>query len=368
MGATKKQPHPERDETDQNLTAERKKSDNELRKRRALFEEDADEVVRLSRERADAVLHQTRKRADDRLGPGGETSAAQEHLLQERVDADEARRQERLVADEQVLNERKQLSRDLLDLLVLEREATDRSLSTERSSSDRALASRDDFLGVISHELRGTLAAVAMHAAMLVRQSTGHESGRRCSAHVDAIQRSVARMKRLVDDLVDITSIEAGRLKITTQRDDVARLAREAVEIFQPVVAAKELQLMLEAPPDSVPVEFDHERILQVVTNILANAVKFTPEGGKIVVRVEPEGEHVRLSVSDTGPGIPEDKLNEIFERFGQVAASDARGVGLGLFIAKSIILAHGGKIGADSRLGEGSTFFFTLPAAPGDA
>lgn len=350
------------------MTAEREKSDSELSKRRELREEDADEVVRRTRERADFVLHQARKRADDQLGAGDDTSEAQERVLQERVDADEALRQERLVADEQVLIERERRSRDLLDLLGLERDATDRNLTAERSDSDRALASRDDFLGVVSHELRGTLNGIALHAALLTRQSTGDEMGRRVIAHADKIERCVARMKRLIDDLVDLASIEAGRLRITTRRDDVARLAREAVELFQPVVAARGLHLMLEAPVDSVPAKFDHERILQVLTNLLANAVKFTPGGGKIVVRVEPQGEHVRLSVSDTGSGIPEDKLKVIFERFGQVAADDPRGAGLGLFIAKSIIDAHGGKLGADSRFGEGSTFFFTLPAARGDA
>lgn len=367
MGSTKQRPHPEREKTDQSLTAEREKSDSELSKRRELLEEGADEVVRLSRKRADAVLHQARKRVD-LLGQEADRSEAQEHVVRERVDADEALRQERLVADEQILIEREQRSRDLQDLLGLEREATDRNLSAERSYSDQALASRDDFLGVVSHELRGTLVVIAMHAALLVRQSAGDESGRRVIAHADKIQRSVTRMKRLIDDLVDLASIEAGRLKITIRRDDIARLAREAVELFQPVVAAKGVELMLEAPGDSVPAKIDRERILQVITNILANAVKFTPEGGKIVVRVEPKGEHVRLSVSDTGSGVPEDKLNVIFERFRQVAADDPRGVGLGLFIAKSIIDAHGGKIGADSRVGEGSTFFFTLPAAPGDA
>ncbi|MBZ5710544.1 sensor histidine kinase [Nannocystis pusilla] len=368
MGSTKKQPHPERGETDRSLTAERDKSDRELSLRRELREEGADEVVRRARERADVVLHQARRRADDLLGQRDENSAAQERVLQERGDADEALRQERLVADEQVLIEREQRSRDLQDLLGLEREATDRNLKAERSSADQALASRDDFLGVVSHELRGTLNGIALHAAVLIQQSTGDEPGRRVIAHAEKIERGVARMKRLIDDLMDLASIEAGRLRITTRRDDVARLAREAVEIFQPVSAARGLQLMLEAPGLPVPATFDHERILQVLTNLFANAVKFTPAGGKIVVRVEPQGKLVRLSVSDTGSGIPEDKLNVIFERFVQVAADDPRGVGLGLFIAKTIIDAHGGELGADSRVGEGSTFFFTLPAAPGDA
>ncbi|MDC0672945.1 sensor histidine kinase [Nannocystis radixulma] len=368
MGSTKKQPHPERDKTDQSLALERQKSDSELSKQRERLEEGADEVVRLARERADLVLDQSRKRADDLLEPGDDTTEVQRRALQERVDADEALREERLAADEQLLIEREQRSRGLQELLNSEREATDRDLRAERRYSDQTLASREDFLGVVSHELRGTLVAIAMHAAMLVRQSTADESGRRVIVHADKIQRSLGRMQRLIDDLVDLASIEAGRLKITTQRDDLARLAREAVEIFQSVAAARGVQLVLEAPQHSVPARFDHQRILQVLTNLLANAVKFTPEGGKIVIHVEPKGEDVRLSVSDTGSGIPEDKLNVIFERFGQVAADDPRGAGLGLFIAKSIIDAHGGKIGADSRSGEGSVFFFTLPAAPGDA
>jgi signal transduction histidine kinase len=146
--------------------------------------------------------------------------------------------------------------------------------------------------------------------------------------------------------------------------EDAIRLVRETVEAFQPSASAKGIALESQVAKDSLLARFDHECILQVLANLVSNAIKFTPEGGRISIRVEPAGEEVRFSVADSGPGISEENLERIFERFWQVSASDKRGLGLGLFISRCIVEAHGGRIWVESKTGEGSTFRFTLPGA----
>jgi signal transduction histidine kinase len=152
---------------------------------------------------------------------------------------------------------------------------------------------------------------------------------------------------------------------VALRPEDAILLVRETVEAFQPAAAAKGISLDSDVARDSLLARFDHERILQVLANLLSNAIKFTPEGGRISIRVEPAQEEVRFSVTDTGPGITEESLGRIFERFWQVRASDKRGLGLGLYISKCIVEAHGGRIWAESKPGAGSSFFFTLPGAP---
>ena len=169
-------------------------------------------------------------------------------------------------------------------------------------------------------------------------------------------------MNRLIGDLVDIASIEAGRLAVTLEVGDAARVATEAVDSFRAQAAASGILLVERLVPPASVAAFDHARILQVLINLLGNAMKFTPTGGKVVVHVERVEDELRFAVSDTGVGIPTDDLEAVFERFRQVNANDRRGVGLGLYIAKCIVHGHGGRIWAESSAGEGSTFCFTLP------
>ncbi len=167
-------------------------------------------------------------------------------------------------------------------------------------------------------------------------------------------------MNRLIGDLVDVASIEAGVLAVTREVGDPAPVVMEAVDTFHGQAAASGVSLVADVRASSL-VSFDPARILQVLTNLLSNAIKFTPEGGRVVVRVERIADELRFAISDTGAGIPEDKLEVIFERFRQVNTNDRRGIGLGLYISKSIVQGHGGKIWAEIKFGEGSTFYFTL-------
>jgi signal transduction histidine kinase len=168
-------------------------------------------------------------------------------------------------------------------------------------------------------------------------------------------------MNRLIGDLLDVASIEAGVLAVHREVEDATQVVMEAVETFQAQASASKVSLAAEIVSSS-PASFDYARILQVLINLLSNAIKFTPANGRVVVRLERAGDELRFAVSDTGVGIPAYQLEAIFERFVQVTKNDRRGVGLGLYISKCIVRGHGGRIWAESRIGEGSTFCFTLP------
>ena len=168
-------------------------------------------------------------------------------------------------------------------------------------------------------------------------------------------------MSRLIDDLVDIASIEAGVLAVARETADPALVVTEAVDTFQAQAVSSGVSLAAESP-HALLASFDPARILQVLTNLISNALKFTPRGGQVTVRVERVDEEIRFSVSDTGEGISADHLDAVFERYHQLRKNDRRGMGLGLYISKCIIQGHGGRIWAESSVGRGSTFSFTLP------
>jgi signal transduction histidine kinase len=349
---------PERAQTDDSLRSERAKTDVALEKKRAALEEDSDEVLALARERADGVLQAARAKADT-SGIGSATA-----LKVERKEEDRALSEERTTQTTQLTNEREERRRALAELLLFERDATDKDLLLERTGADAALATRDDFLGMVSHDLRSLLGGIAVSTAFLLKEAPGGDHGRKVVKRAEGIQRFTARMNRLIGDLLDVVSLEAGRLGVTAAPGDVTRLLHESVDAFQPSASAQRILLSVAAASGPLLASFDRERILQVLANLLSNSLKFTREGGRIEVRAERDGSYVRLSVTDTGSGIPDDELDAVFERFRQVNRFDRRGHGLGLHISKGIVEAHGGRIWAESSLGNGSTFHFTLPCA----
>src|SRR5688572_2523427 len=353
----------EREQTNESLRVEREKTDSALAERQAA-EEDSDLVVHHARESADAVLTEARAKADERLEalPDVGTRAT---VAEERVLEDEALQGERASADENLRREREENARVLSRLLPLEREKTDRFLLTERARSDVALANRDNFLGLVSHDLRNLLGGIVLNAELLSARAHEDEDGQQTLLATTRIQRYAARMNRLIGDLVDVASIDAGKLALAPAPGDATMLIDEAVDTFQAPASAKGISLHTEIAERPLLAELDHDRMLQVLANTISNALKFTPEGGSIRVRGEGAGDELRFSISDTGPGIPENMLEAIFERFWQVGKNDRRGVGLGLFISRCIVEAHGGKIWAESTLGEGSSLCFTLPVLP---
>ncbi|MEP7123105.1 MAG: ATP-binding protein [Byssovorax sp.] len=362
MTSVAKAPLAERDETDESLRAERNNSDSVIAEARIDVEEHADAVIERAREQADAVLVAAREKADQKLDPAEPTAPAPRAMAQERAREDAAVEHERAVADRRLRRERAEEVRTLAALLPLEREKTDRFLLTERVRSDDALAHRDEFMGMVSHDLRNLLSGIVMNAMLLSEEASDSDEGRRTVAGMKRIERYAARMKRLIGDLVDIVSIDAGKLAVVVQRNDVAALIAEAVEAFAQAAAEKGITLETGKIGPMLEIEFDHERLLQVLANLINNALKFTPRAGRIVVSGERVGDAIEVRVSDTGAGIPGDMLEAVFERFCQLGENDQRGLGLGLHISRSIVDAHGGKIWAESKLGEGSVFHFTVP------
>ncbi|HEV8324932.1 MAG TPA: PAS domain-containing sensor histidine kinase [Myxococcota bacterium] len=228
-----------------------------------------------------------------------------------------------------------------------------------------ALRDREELLAIVSHDLKNPLGAVLMSAGVMLRWSAGAEDGR-LRRHAELIQAMAQRMDWLVGSLLDAASLEAGHFSIDYEPHAPAALVEEAVDALQPLAAEKSLRLERLVDP-ALPAELlcDRRRLFQVFSNLIGNAIKFTPAGGRITVRAEAQRGEVRFSVSDTGPGIPTEQLPHLFDRFWQGNPTGREGTGLGLYIAKGIVEAHGGRIWVDSQPGEGGTFTFALPLDP---
>ena len=350
-------PRSERDQTDDSLRLEREKVDEALADELAVIDETADAVISVARARADGVLRAARAAVDRQAAPA--SPGARSAITRERAHEDRALRDERATADETLRVERAAT----VGLLATERNETDKDLLTERARADNALATRDEFLGIVSHDLRHMLNGMVGFASLISKAIAHGGSTEDVLRYAQRIQRSGGRMERLIGDLVDVASIEAGRLAVTRQVGDPSSVIAEAVETFQSQAAAGGVSLATEmVQPPGLVVAFDPARILQVITNLLSNAIKFTPAGGDVVVRIESIDGMLRISVLDTGVGIPADQLEEVFVRFLQLAAADRRGVGLGLFISRCIVQGHGGRIWAENRPERGAAFRFTLP------
>jgi signal transduction histidine kinase len=350
-------PTPERELTDESLRIEREKADSAMVGEPPVVEETADAVLEKARTRADAVLAEARRKSDRRATDPMPCVASPKVVEGERVQADKVLRKERADADEDLRTERAERAAEM----VVERDETDKDLSRERARSDHAVATRDEFLGLVSHDLKNMLGSVIGFAALIAKEESAGSHREHVLAYAQRIQRSGARMNRLIGDLMDVASIEAGRLVVAREVGDPVPAVVEAVDAFQAQASASGITLGAEIVQPVPRVPLDSARIFQVLINLLSNAVKFTPRGGRIVVRVERIGPDVCFAVRDTGVGIPADRLESVFERFVQVR-DDRRGMGLGLYISKCIVEGHGGRIRAESTLGGGSTFIFTLP------
>jgi len=349
-------PKQQRTQTDQSLQAERHKSDLVIAEHRAELADDEEAVVERARDQADAVLAAAREKADEaRTGQGLA-------LLQEREQEDAVLRQERRAAD--ILRRRERAV--LNALLPLEREKTDLFLLTERNRSDDALAHRDDFMGMVSHDLRNLLNNIVLNAGAVtdVNADDDSDDARFTVTAMSKIASAVGRMNRLIGDLVDIASIDAGKLAIRGDVEDVVAVVHEAVDVLGRVATHKGVGLEVRVPAAPLTAWCDEGRLLQVLNNLINNALKFTAPGGNVVVEAVGADDSITITVEDTGIGIPAAQLESVFERFAQVADHDTRGLGLGLYISRCIVDAHGGTIRATSTPGVGSTFHVTLPKA----
>ncbi len=228
---------------------------------------------------------------------------------------------------------------------------------SDRKANDRI---QNEFISMVSHELRTPLTAI--HGSLKLMSMMQQNASLKEEELVAIALESTDRLSRLINDVIDLERIESSHLSITLQDCDLAELMTQAAEAMKPM--ARELNVRLVVEPIDITLSLDSDRIIQTLTNLLSNAIKFSPPNSDITLSATHRAQTVSICVEDSGPGIPADKLEVIFERFQQVDSKESRrlgGTGLGLAICKQIVQQHGGKIWVDSKLGEGSTFCFTL-------
>jgi signal transduction histidine kinase/DNA-binding response OmpR family regulator len=230
--------------------------------------------------------------------------------------------------------------------------------------AQEATRARDQILAVVAHDLRNPLSTIRM-AADLVLDLVGDAPYRR---HLETLRRSTERMDSLIQDLIEVARIESGKLTLQPRPESVDVLVAEAAAMLRPLAEARGIIFeagVAERLPD---VHADSTRLLQVISNLAGNAIKFTPPGGTVRVACAARENTVRFSVTDTGPGIPPEQIPHLFGRFWQADAGDRRGIGLGLSIARGIVESHGGRIWVESEVGRGTAFQFTIPVVPSSA
>ncbi len=233
----------------------------------------------------------------------------------------------------------------------------------DTTAARRLETMRRQFISDASHEIRTPLTSIGGFAAAIADGTAATTQERSRGATI--ILREVERLSRLVNDLLDLSRIESGAVELKLEQVDLPELVRSAVEAFEAQAREEGMHIELDLPGNLPAVLADSDRIYQVVANLLSNALRFNSPNGKIALTARQTNAHVRLDVKDTGPGIPADQLPNVWERFHRADSSRARGkggTGLGLAIVRSIVEAHGGYVHAESELGKGSTFSFTLP------
>ena len=354
---------PENDPLRQN---EREKSNEPLRDSDLASEHQADFDRDAERVEADQAKVQSRSDSDasrdlgraDMGRSGAERQAeGDERLRVERQTSDQAIKGERLRADaatEKGRTHHQASAKSSAELLSQEQE--------RHQKTKAALTTREEFLAIVSHDLRNPLNNISMATQNLL------EDPEAVQEIASSINRSAGEMLRLIEDLLDIERIAVGKLTLHFKEHDVSEIVKQAVGQLQGAAASKGLTLEAKDQDVCDHVVCDRSRVMQVLSNLIGNAIKFTPAKGRICVscqRTGPEGE-VQISVSDTGEGIAPEKIKTIFERFSQIHNQDRRGIGLGLYIAKMMVEEHPGRIWVESKLGEGSTFHFTLPRRSG--
>jgi len=242
-----------------------------------------------------------------------------------------------------------------------------RELHAQYRQTEQARRARENMIAIVSHDLRSPLTAVLLGIGYVKRAAAEGKPLESLSGALDAIHRSADSMKRLVDDLLDAARIESGRFSLEPARQRLVPILEDAVDAGRLAADARRIRIDLEAPAGEHLVHCDRLRLTQVLGNLIGNAVKFSPEGARVELRLRDEGEWLRIEVRDWGPGIAAEHLPHVFDRYWQATGTAHLGTGLGLFIARAIVESHGGRIHVESRVGEGSTFSVDLRKAGRD-
>ena len=238
---------------------------------------------------------------------------------------------------------------------------------TERRRAERelqrAVTARDETLSVVAHDLRNPVSAVKMLAGALLRGVGEHALPPEMAAQASVIQSAARQMDALIQDLLDMSRVEAGRFVVDTYPTPAAALLDAALRTLAPLAEAKNIRLETAWNGSLPEVNVDPDRVAQVLSNVIGNAIKFTPAGGVVSIVVVARDEHLLVSVTDNGPGVPAEHAEHVFDRYWQVSRRN-RGAGLGLPIARAIVEAHGGRIWVEAAPSGGALFQFTLPTA----
>ena len=249
-----------------------------------------------------------------------------------------------------------------------------RDISARQRAEDalhQAIKARDDMMGIVSHDLRNPANAVKMLARSITEGEDGAALSDSIRERIEVIRQAAEQMDALIQDLLDITRLEAGRLAVSRREVELRALILRSVEGLRPLAEAGGVTLATSVPAELPTLRVDPDRVTQLLSNVIGNAVKFTPAGGSVTVTARADDDAVEVAVSDDGEGIPAAQLPRVFDRFYQgslTSRATRHGAGLGLPIAHGIVEAHGGRIWIESAPGVGTTVRFTLPLAESES
>jgi len=234
----------------------------------------------------------------------------------------------------------------------------------QRQKLEEVTQIKSNILSIVSHDLRTPLTSILLYTQML-REELGVLSMEDQTKFLGIIADECNRLSRLVDDLLEVQRLESDRVRWDMKPQDLSETIRNCARVFEALAKSKSIELVIDCPDSLPPAEADADKIAQVLSNLMSNAMKYTPHGGKVQLSAEARGGDILLRVADSGPGIPRDKWDQIFDRFSQLAdpnVSEIDGFGLGLYIVKRIVERHGGAAWVDSGIGRGSEFWVSLP------
>lgn len=246
-------------------------------------------------------------------------------------------------------------------ILIRVKDLTEQKKEIER---ERLLQYREEFLAILSHDLKNPLCAILTCCELMEKYDACSTRPEMAKKLFKTISTSARQMNRLILDLLDLSKIESGKFAINPKVTQIEPIIDEVIGVFQSVADQNKIKLVKSIQQPGLQIKCDQLRMIQVFSNLVGNSIKYAGPGSTITISVETLGKEIQLSVADNGPGISEDQVHHVFDRFWQAKSTAHLGVGLGLSITKGIIDAHGGKIWVESKIGQGSIFTFTLKKA----